>query len=190
MRFREKGDRAALDIFWYDGGMRPATPDELLADDRSLPTEGMLLVGDKGKILAGFECDSPRIIPESKFAEFRKARNIAAPAPLVDVDFSSAVVQGRGRAPLRPEQRGSGPGRSNDATPWVAAVKGGPKSFGDFLLAQPICEAFNLVAVSYRMGGQKLLWDAAAGRITNNEEANKYLTREYRQGWKPAGLID
>ena len=190
MRFREKGDRAALDLFWYDGGMRPATPDELLVDDRSLPNEGMLLVGDKGKILAGFECDNPRIIPESKFTEFRRGRNIAAPAPLRDVDFSGANA-GAGRGPaLRPEQRGTGPGRSNDATPWVEAVKGGPRSFGDFLLAQPISEAFNLVAISYRMGGQKLLWDSAAGRITNNEEANKYLTREYRQGWKPAGLID
>lgn len=187
MRFREKGDRPALDLFWYDGGMRPATPDELLADDRSLPNEGMMLIGDKGKILAGFECDNPRIIPESKFTEFRRGRNIAAPPPLQDLNFT-ADAAGRG-APLRPEQRGSGPGRSNDSRPWVEAVKGGPASYGDFLLAQPICEAFNLVAISYRMGGQKLLWDSAAGKITNLEEANKYLGREYRQGWRPEGLV-
>jgi hypothetical protein len=39
------------------------------------------------------------------------------------------------------------------------------------------------------MGGQKLLWDSAAGKITNLEEANKYLGREYRQGWRPEGLV-
>jgi hypothetical protein len=39
------------------------------------------------------------------------------------------------------------------------------------------------------MGGTRLLWDSAAGKITNNEEANKYLAREYRPGWKPEGLI-
>jgi hypothetical protein len=27
-------------------------------------------------------------------------------------------------------------------------------------------DAFNLVAVSYRLGGKRLLWDAAAGKIT------------------------
>ena len=149
----------------------------------------MMLVGDKGKILAGFECDNPRIIPESKFTEFRKERSIAAPPPLQDMNFSAAAGAAGGRPPLRPEQRGTGPGRSNDAGPWVEAIKGGPPTFGDFLLAQPITEAFNLVAISYRMGGQKLLWDSAAGRITNVEEANKYLNREYRPGWKPEGLI-
>ena len=40
-------------------------------------------------------------------------------------------------------------------------------------------------AISYRMGGKKLLWDAAAAKITNLPEANKYLTREYRKGWDP-----
>jgi hypothetical protein len=182
MRFREKGDRPALDWFWYDGGMMPPTPDELLSDDRSLPNEGMLLVGDQGKILAGFECDNPRILPESKFAEFRKGRSIAAPAPLADVRFGA----GPGKPPA---ERGQGTARSNDHTPWVAAVQGGPASFGDILLAQPITEAFNLIVISYKMGGQKLLWDSASGTITNVPEANKHLVREYRPGWRPEGLV-
>ena len=28
-KFAAKGDRPALDLFWYDGGMKPPTPDEL-----------------------------------------------------------------------------------------------------------------------------------------------------------------
>jgi hypothetical protein len=182
MRFKEKGERPALDLFWYDGGMRPPTPDELLTGDRSLPNEGMLLVGDTGKILAGFECDNPRIIPESKFTDFRKNRNIVQPPPLADVRFGAS-------AGPPPAQRGTGSARSNDHTPWVAALKGGPPSYGDILLAQPITEAFNLVAISYRLGGQRLLWDSASGSITNVPEANKYLVREYRDGWRPEGLI-
>jgi hypothetical protein len=46
-------------------------------------------------------------------------------------------------------------------------------------------ETFTLVPVSYRLGGKRLLWDSAAGKITNLPEANKYLTREYRKGWDP-----
>jgi len=33
-----------------------------------------------------------------------------------------------------------------------------------------------------RLGGKKLLWDAANATITNLPEANKYLVREYRKG--------
>jgi len=191
MRFRAKGDRPAIDIFWYDGGMKPPTPEELLAEDRSLSSDGMLLVGDKGKIMAGFECESPRVIPESRFTEFRKSRNISAP-PLAKQGEMPPMRMPGGKPPLaafRPELRGSGPARSNDSRPWVDAVRNGSKTYGDFLMAQPISEAFNLVAISYRMGGKRLLWDSAAGKITNNEEANKYLGREYRLGWKPEGLI-
>ena len=200
MRFHAKGDRPAIDIYWYDGGMRPTTPDELLAEDRELPSEGMLLVGDKGKIMAGFECDNPRIIPESKFTEFRKSRNISAPPAPAQGGMPPMPKQGAmppmnmagGKMPLmlyRPEMRGSGPARSNDSRPWVDAVRNGSTTYGDFQLAGPISEAFNLVAISYRMGGQRLLWDSAAGKITNNDEANKLLGREYRPGWKPEGLI-
>jgi len=192
MRFRAKADRPAIDIYWYDGGMKPPTPEELLAEDRSLPTEGMLLVGDKGKIMAGFEGDSPRVIPESKFTEFRKSLKInALPVPNPG-DAPPPMRMQNGKPPLamyRPEMRGSGPARSNDSRPWVDAVRNGSTTYGDFQLAGPISEAFNLVAISYRMGGKRLIWDAAAGKITNNEAANQHLGREYREGWKPEGLI-
>jgi hypothetical protein len=35
-------------------------------------------------------------------------------------------------------------------------------------------------------GRKKLLWDGAKMRITNFEDANQFVTREYRDGWKPA----
>jgi len=41
----------------------------------------------------------------------------------------------------------------------------------------------NLAAISLRLGGRRLLWDAAAAKITNVPEANALLTREYRPGW-------
>jgi hypothetical protein len=36
--------------------------------------------------------------------------------------------------------------------------------------------------VAYRVG-KKISYDGAAGRVTDNEEANKLLKREYRAGW-------
>jgi len=187
LRFAAKGSRPAIDIFWYEGGMKPPTPEEYAdGDTRDLPLEGMMYVGDKGKILAGFRTDNPRIIPESKMTEFRKGRNIAAPTPLSP-----------GRWPNQPQ--GAFPGRGGQPAPSAAperapqeprqnalieAIRTGGRSFADFSYAQPITDGHNLVAISYRMGGKKLLWDAAAAKITNLPEANKYLTREYRKGWE------
>ena len=34
MRFAPKGERAALDIFWYDGGIKPPVPEELMAENQ------------------------------------------------------------------------------------------------------------------------------------------------------------
>ena len=163
-KFAAKGDRPALDLFWYDGGIRPATPEELEADHGELAAEGMMYVGDKGKILAGFRGENPRIIPERKSHGFRTAQGAATP-------------RGQDRARAR---------RLRDAA-WVRAFRGGEPTCGDFLLAGPISEAFNLGAISLRLGGKRLLWDAAAGKITNLPAANKCLTREYRKGWKLTG---
>jgi hypothetical protein len=121
-----------------------------------------MFVGDKGKILAGFRGESARIIPEKKMREYRASKN--APEP----------------AAARPR----GQDRGERAAPWVAAVRGGKPTYGDFLLAGPISDAFTLAAVSLRLGGRRLLFDAAHARVTNVPEANAYLGREYRKGWE------
>jgi len=153
-RFAARGDRPAVDLFWYDGGIRPPTPEELEEDKGELEREGMMFVGDKGKILGGFRCENPRIIPERKSREFASA----------------------------PQERDRSRGARGSA--WVKAFQGGEPTYGDFLLAGPISEAFNLGAISLRLGGKRLLWDAANAKITNLPDANKYLTREYRKGWE------
>lgn len=163
MRFEAKGDRPALDIFWYDGGIEPAVPEELMAEGRELAEEGMLFVGDRGKILGGFRSENPRLIPEAKMRAYRTAHAM-----------SEATSPG--------ERRGGD--RSAREAAWITAFKGGPASYGDFRLAGPISDAMNLAAVSLRLGGRRLLWDAASAKITNVPEANRFLTREYRPGWE------
>ena len=63
-------DRPAVDTFWYDGGMKPQTPEELYTDNQDLADEGMLFIGDKGKILCDFRATRPRLIPESRQRAF------------------------------------------------------------------------------------------------------------------------
>jgi hypothetical protein len=40
-------------------------------DGKDMPREGLLFVGDKGKILAGFRGNNPRLIPESRMKAFK-----------------------------------------------------------------------------------------------------------------------
>jgi hypothetical protein len=162
-KFAAKGDRPPLDLFWYDGSMKPPTPEELEADNKELPAEGMMFVGDRGRILAGFRGESPQISPEQKMRAYRVAKNLPEPPPV---------------------QRGQGQPQTRGDADWVAAFKEGRSTYGDFLLAGPISDAFNLGAVSLRLGGRRLNFDAAGMKITNVAEANKYLFREYRKGWE------
>jgi predicted dehydrogenase len=169
MRFAGKGSRPALDIFWYDGGIKPATPEELMAEGRELAEEGMLFVGETGRILGGFRSENPQLIPDARMRAYRTAHSIPEPDP----------PQPRPRT-----DQDSRPRVSPRDQVWIDAFKGGPRTYGDFLLAGPICDAVNLAAVSLRLGGRRLLWDAAAARITNLPEANALLTRDYRDGWR------
>ena len=65
-KFPANGNRPAVDLIWYDGGMRPPIPEELVNQNKVLPEEGMMFVGDKGKILAGFNVQDPEIISGTK----------------------------------------------------------------------------------------------------------------------------
>ena len=158
-RYPASATRLAVDLIWYDGGMRPPTPPELENDKKELPIEGMMFVGSKGKILAGFLVEDPRLIPER-----RMRKHPVAPAPVRQQD----------------QKDGASPGMRQ----WIAAVRGGPQSPSSFLNAGPISEAVNLYSAALR-AGKKLLYDSETRKITNVAEANKYLSREYRKGWDP-----
>jgi hypothetical protein len=161
-KYAARGHRPAVDLIWYDGGMRPPTPPELEIDNKEFAAEGMMFVGLKGKILSGFRLENPRLIPER-----RMHGHPAPPAP---------AEQPPGQIEVAPSMR-----------QWIAATRGGPQSPASFLNAGPISEAVNLYSVALRTG-RKLLFDGEHQKITNVAEANKYVAREYRQGWDPHSI--
>jgi predicted dehydrogenase len=66
---------------------------------------------------------------------------------------------------------------------FLAAIRNGTPTGSPFSYAGPLTEANHLGNVAHRAGG-KILWDAKAMRITNNEAANRFLSRVPRDGWK------
>jgi hypothetical protein len=147
--------RPAVDTFWYDGGIKPQTPDEVYADGEDLVDEGMLFVGDKGKILCDFRGNAPQLLPRSRHQSF--AGSIPAPA----YDDAS------------PEDE------------WVNAIKKGTKSKGSFEQVAALAEAVTLGNIALRVPYKRLLWDAAKMEFTNAPAANAFVRREqYRGGWE------
>lgn len=66
---------------------------------------------------------------------------------------------------------------------WVEAIQSGKQTPGSFIRAQTITDTINLGAVALR-AGKKVDFNASTLEITNDKDANKFLTREYRKGWE------
>ena len=65
---------------------------------------------------------------------------------------------------------------------WINACKGGPKAYSNFDTSGPITETVLLGNVALR-AGQRIEWDARAGRVTNLKAANQFIDKHYRSGW-------
>jgi predicted dehydrogenase len=74
------------------------------------------------------------------------------------------------------------PGHHED---WVIACKGGAPTLSNFEYAGLLTEANHLGNVAYRVG-KKINWDTKQMRVTNEPDAEKYVKRDYRKGWKLA----
>ncbi len=68
------------------------------------------------------------------------------------------------------------------------ACLGGAKAESHFAQTGPMTEAILLGTVAIRAPGQKLTWDSARLRIPNAPEAERYLKRQYREGWQIRGV--
>ena len=139
--------------------MRPEIPEELVAQNKQLPEEGMMFVGDKGKILAGFNVQNPQLLAGGKIEP--------APNPTPQQNQEEHTL--------------------GWLTRFAEACKSGKQYPGNFSEVEHLADAINLYAVALR--SNKLLeYDAANLKITNVPEFNKYLSRDYRPGWDPDSI--
>jgi predicted dehydrogenase len=71
---------------------------------------------------------------------------------------------------------------------FVEACRGNGKTSAPFDYSGPLTEAVLLGCLATRFPGRTLEWDAAGLRVTNVEEANRFVRRRYRKGWEVEGL--
>ena len=172
IQFPARGSMKPVEVIWYDGGILPKRPEELLPDEQMAEWDGgVIFEGTKGKLMAGLFGRNPTLLPTSKMKD--------AKLPAAKQAF----------VPGGPE------GHQNQ---WTAACKKGWGAYtsSPFSMAGPLTETVlmgNLATRSFlyresRTGGgfsypgrKKLLWDGKAMRITNFEPANRFVRREYRK---------
>jgi predicted dehydrogenase len=75
--FPARGDMPPVKFTWYDDGLKPWRPEELEANrpfrgEGEEDDEGLLFVGDSGKILCGFNGKNPKLIPQSKMDSYQQ----------------------------------------------------------------------------------------------------------------------
>jgi hypothetical protein len=65
---------------------------------------------------------------------------------------------------------------------WINAIKGKDQLSCDFEYSTHLTEIM-LLGIAALRANSKLHYDAANMRVTNNQAANEFLTREYRKGY-------
>ncbi|NQW05306.1 MAG: Gfo/Idh/MocA family oxidoreductase [Acidobacteria bacterium] len=126
---------------------------EEIGDERLSGEGGVLYVGSKGKMLQDTYGRRPRLLP---------------------VDMHNSYGAPRERMARVPNQA--------HEMNWVNAIKGNDTISSPFSYAAHLTEIMLLGVASLRANA-KLNYDAAGMRFTNNDAANEFLTRSYRDGY-------
>lgn len=161
---------------WMDGGIKPERPEELGPNDLfGDGNSGILFVGTKGKMMASEYAANPRLIPLSRNEEV-KVKKVFERVP------------------------GGADGHYAQWVEGAIAGYGNAKLSSPFELAGPLTEAILMANLAirgadmpkprkdkdgfdYPVANMKLQWDHVNMKVTNYDDVNQFVKREYRKGW-------
>jgi predicted dehydrogenase len=170
LKFKFPGENGKPDVklYWMDGGIRPERPDELGPDQRMGDGGGgAIIVGTKGKMMCETYGANPTLLPTSKTKETNVAKTLARVPEGHYVQWVNACIAGKGKKEL--------------SSPFEYA---GPLT-ETILMGNLAIRSWNIKDAKGKFTGRKkLLWDAKNMKIMNYDEANEFVKREYRDGWK------
>jgi predicted dehydrogenase len=170
---KTKKTKGNLKLHWMDGGIKPERPEEL-APNESFGDNGVLFEGTKGKMMCGVYGANPKLLPLSRNNEVhtkKKLERVPGDVQGHYTQWAEAAIAGYGKIQLSSPFDIAGP---LTETLLIAnlAIKGTDvqRSNADG-------------KVTYPGRDIKLLWDKENLRVTNFDEVNQYVKREYRKGW-------
>jgi hypothetical protein len=169
-----------LKFWWYDGSPgdksvkllrpNPEITREIVDLQGKLPASGALIIGDKGKIFSPDDYGSTFFILAEGESKFSKGS---------EHDACKAVPK------TIPRNEGSGHDDLRQKAEWFRMIKGGAPAYSNFDIAAYLTEIILLGCVAMRVGvGKALDWDGPKMKAKNAPEADQYVKRQYRKGWK------
>ena len=99
--FPARAEMPPVKFTWYDGGLKPERPDDLEAnrpfknEKEGEDGEGLLFVGDRGKILSTFNGGNPQIIPQSKMDAYKQPPKTLPRSPGNEREWLDACKGGK-----------------------------------------------------------------------------------------------
>lgn len=185
IRYRFPGTKYTVgdfDYLWYDTG--PVDTDDWPIDAKELAGDGSMLVGERGYMY----------LPHGKPAQVLPRR------PDGDADLKDAIKDfekhvGYIRSLDHYDKLGSPKelslGHMSDLDHYhqfVNACLGRGKTSTPFQYAGRLTESVLMGTIVNRFPEERLVWNAKDLEFTNKPEANRYLRRDYRDGWRVSGL--
>ncbi|MBP85310.1 MAG: dehydrogenase [Planctomycetaceae bacterium] len=172
--FPKRNNLPACKFYWYDGGNLP--DDDLISQlpasfqkriqaqrEGGRKTSGAVVVGSKGLLFSPDDYGAKYfLLPEDNFAQYKKPE------------------QKLPRIPFK------GGGDQRQKWEFVSTVKGEyePGTMSNFGYAGRLTETILVGNLAMRLGeGERIEWDAKSLQSTNKSEVNKFVHREYRDGW-------
>jgi predicted dehydrogenase len=168
--------KGEVTLHWMDGGIRPGRPEELGANEAfGDGGNGVLFVGSKGKMMCGIYGANPRLLPLSRNQEVQVKPRIARVPGGAEGHYAQWVegcIAGYGKMEMSSPFEIAGP-LTETTLMANLAIRGHdirrPKASG--------------TGFDYPGRDIKLLWDSQNLKVTNFDEVNQFVKREYRPGW-------
>ena len=172
LKFPGKDGKKDVLLHWMDGGIMPERPEELSPEEKMGDNGGgAIIVGTKGKMMCSTYGNNPQLLPTSRTNENILPETIARVPEGHYVQWVNACIAGYGKKELSSSFDYAGPLTET------------------ILMGNLALRAWNVKDdKGVFIGRKKLLWDAENMRITNFEEANQYVKREYKNNYSLAGF--
>ncbi|MBS1750652.1 MAG: Gfo/Idh/MocA family oxidoreductase [Bacteroidetes bacterium] len=173
LNYPRKDGKGSIKVSWYDGGIMPERPDELQPGEAFGNWDGgVLFIGTKGKLLADCYGENPRLLPLTRAEEAKAVPETIKRVPEGHyLQWVNACIAGYGKAETS--------SNFDYAGPFVESILIANLAIRSHGLKNPNAKGWE----DKYLGRKKLLWDAKDMKITNFDEANQYVKRQYRAPW-------
>ena len=173
---KTKKTKGPVTVHWMDGGIQPERPAELGPNEMfGDGGNGTLFIGTKGKMMCGTYGMYPQLLPTSRTKEVKVKQTIARVPGGAEGHYAQwveASIAGHGNKEVSSPFEVAGP-LTELLLMANLAIRGAdvrkPKASGN--------------GFDYPGRNIKLVWDNAQMKVTNFDEVNQYVKREYRQGY-------